>query len=164
MSAGCALRNGDYSRICIPVNILCGRIGHNPNRGCRFKGKVYAIAGLRCCIYFLIIWLEGWACRKEAGKENMRDWRGNTHFRQLWWLMWQLQAQTLPYSRPVMRCIFSHNMDWTSPGTFVSSHWALQAEEKGVFIAYIFSIRMYCIDRPRVPETNVLCIFHSLYD
>ncbi len=25
-------------------------------------------------------------------------------------------------------------------------------------------LRMYCIDRPRVPESNVLCIFHSLYD
>ncbi len=25
-------------------------------------------------------------------------------------------------------------------------------------------LRMYCIDVPRVPEINVLCIFHTLYD
>ena len=26
------------------------------------------------------------------------------------------------------------------------------------------NLRMYCIDRPRMPESNVLHIFHSLYD
>ncbi len=27
-----------------------------------------------------------------------------------------------------------------------------------------FGLGMYCIDRHRVPESNVLCIFHHLYD
>ncbi len=29
---------------------------------------------------------------------------------------------------------------------------------------YKCSLRMYCIDRPRVPESNVPCLFQSLYD